>query len=73
MSVGKTKRYLEGHDIRDAEADRQKLADHMLGVRAIVASQSQMGARSYNSQTNGLQEYTRFDCMWVGIKSSRGN
>lgn len=57
MFVGKTMQYLEGHDVQDAEANRQKLADRLLGVKT---SQSQVGARSYNSHTKQLQEYTDF-------------
>ena len=60
LFVGETKQYLEGHIVLDAEADRQKLADCLLGVRM---SQSQVGARSYNSQTKQLQEYTGFTVL----------
>jgi len=64
LFVGKTMQYLEGHDVQDAEANRQKLADRLLGVKT---SQSQVGARSYNSHTKQLQEYTDFTVrLYVG-------
>ena len=33
LFVGETKQYLEGDDVRDAEADRRKLQDRLVGVQ----------------------------------------
>ena len=62
LFVGKTKQLLEGQDVQDAEANRQKLVDRLLGVKT---SQSQVGATPYNSQTKQLQEYT--DTVWLYV------
>lgn len=54
LYVGQTRQSLEGQDVRDAEANRQKLCQRLLDVRV---NKSREGARSYNSQTRQLEEY----------------
>lgn len=64
LCVGHTQQSLVAQDVRDAEADRQKLLQRLLDVRT---NQSKEGARSYNSQTRQLEEYKDFTVLlYVG-------
>ena len=64
LYVGQTHQSMEGQDIQDAEADRQKLCQRLLDVRM---NQRKEGARSYDSQTRQLEHYKDFTILlYVG-------
>lgn len=53
LFLGKVRQYLEGHDVRDAEADRRKLVSRLEGVKAGT---SPTGHRVYDAQGLFLQK-----------------
>lgn len=67
LYIGQTHKSLDGQDVRDAEADRQKLCQRPLDVRII---KSKAAATSHNSQTRQLEEYKDFTIL-LNVGGSR--
>eukprot|EP00955_Chlamydomonas_euryale_P111177 366046-Chlamydomonas_euryale.AAC.1 len=53
LFVGEVKQYLEGHDVRDAEADRCKLVSRLEGIEAGT---SPTGHKLYDAQSSFLHK-----------------
>lgn len=63
LFVGEVRQYLEGHDVRDAEADRRKLVSRLEGVKAGT---SPMGHRMYDAQVLFLQKLQDAEVVLCG-------